>query len=104
MNQIFALSYDTNSDHGTHDQDVRLLLSPLSRDEIGTVRCLGLNYAAHAKEVSPSSQSLRLDYPDIECLSDRIAISKVPYLVLQARNFHNGAIRPNPCISNGSGG
>jgi 2-keto-4-pentenoate hydratase/2-oxohepta-3-ene-1,7-dioic acid hydratase in catechol pathway len=30
--------------------DIRLLLSPLSRDDIKTVRCLGLNYAQHARE------------------------------------------------------
>ncbi|MDI1491145.1 MAG: hypothetical protein OHK93_002352 [Ramalina farinacea] len=34
----------------TSFSDVRLLLSPLSRDDVRTVRCLGLNYAAHAKE------------------------------------------------------
>lgn len=32
--------------------DVRLLLSPLSRDQIRTVRCLGLNYAQHAAETN----------------------------------------------------
>ena len=30
--------------------DVRLLLSPLARKDIKTVRCLGLNYEQHAKE------------------------------------------------------
>ncbi|CAI7579892.1 unnamed protein product [Penicillium bialowiezense] len=30
--------------------EVKLLLSPLSRKDIGTVRCLGLNYEQHAKE------------------------------------------------------
>lgn len=30
--------------------DIRLLLSPLARDDIKTVRCLGLNYERHAKE------------------------------------------------------
>ncbi len=30
--------------------DIRLLLSPLARSEIKTVRCLGLNYERHAKE------------------------------------------------------
>lgn len=30
--------------------DVRLLLAPLARKDIGTVRCLGLNYEQHAKE------------------------------------------------------
>ncbi|KAF2433298.1 hypothetical protein EJ08DRAFT_647359 [Tothia fuscella] len=38
--------------HEVTDQveDVRMLLSPLARDDIKTVRCLGLNYAEHARE------------------------------------------------------
>lgn len=32
-------------------QDVRKLLAPLALTEVKTVRCLGLNYAQHAKEV-----------------------------------------------------
>lgn len=31
--------------------DVRLLLAPLALEDVRTVRCLGLNYALHAKEV-----------------------------------------------------
>ncbi len=31
--------------------DVRLLLAPLAPEDVGTVRCLGLNYVLHAKEV-----------------------------------------------------
>jgi 2-keto-4-pentenoate hydratase/2-oxohepta-3-ene-1,7-dioic acid hydratase in catechol pathway len=30
--------------------DIRLLLAPLAREDIRTVRCLGLNYEQHAKE------------------------------------------------------
>ncbi|KAJ5739712.1 hypothetical protein N7533_012496 [Penicillium manginii] len=30
--------------------EIRTLLSPLARQDIGTVRCLGLNYEQHAKE------------------------------------------------------
>ncbi|KAL8724315.1 MAG: hypothetical protein Q9166_008016, partial [cf. Caloplaca sp. 2 TL-2023] len=30
--------------------DIRLLLAPLAREDIKTVRCLGLNYELHAKE------------------------------------------------------
>jgi len=30
--------------------DVRLLLCPLAREDVATVRCLGLNYEKHAKE------------------------------------------------------
>lgn len=38
--------------HQLTDQvaDVRLLLSPLAPSDVGTVRCLGLNYALHAQE------------------------------------------------------
>ena len=31
--------------------DIRMLLSPLAREDVGTVRCLGLNYEQHAREV-----------------------------------------------------
>lgn len=34
-----------------HVADVRLLLAPLALEDVKTVRCLGLNYALHAKEV-----------------------------------------------------
>ncbi|CAL8577062.1 hypothetical protein XPA_002911 [Xanthoria parietina] len=33
-----------------HIADVRLLLAPLSREDVKTVRCLGLNYEQHARE------------------------------------------------------
>ena len=33
--------------------DIRLLLAPLALEDVRTVRCLGLNYEQHAKEVSP---------------------------------------------------
>jgi len=33
-----------------HIQDVKRLLSPLAREDVSTVRCLGLNYEQHAKE------------------------------------------------------
>ncbi|RAL08688.1 fumarylacetoacetate hydrolase family protein [Aspergillus homomorphus CBS 101889] len=38
--------------HHVTDQiaEVRMLLAPLARQDIGTVRCLGLNYEQHAKE------------------------------------------------------
>jgi hypothetical protein len=39
--------------HDVTDQvaDVRLLLAPLALEDVKTVRCLGLNYEQHAKEV-----------------------------------------------------
>ena len=43
---------DIFTSHTVTDQvaDIRLLLAPLARNDIKTVRCLGLNYARHAKE------------------------------------------------------
>lgn len=43
---------DIFGQHRITDQvaDVRMLLAPLARKDIGTVRCLGLNYEQHAKE------------------------------------------------------
>ena len=32
-------------------QDIKMLLAPLALEDIKTVRCLGLNYEQHAKEV-----------------------------------------------------
>lgn len=32
--------------------DVKKLLAPIDSRDVRTVRCLGLNYAAHAKEVN----------------------------------------------------
>jgi hypothetical protein len=39
--------------HDVTDQvaDIRLLLAPLALEDVKTVRCLGLNYEQHAKEV-----------------------------------------------------
>ncbi|GKZ35304.1 hypothetical protein AbraIFM66950_005899 [Aspergillus brasiliensis] len=43
---------DIFGQHHVTDQiaDIKLLLAPLARKDIGTVRCLGLNYEQHAKE------------------------------------------------------
>lgn len=46
----------TGSIFGKHEvtdevADIRLLLAPLAPEDVRTVRCLGLNYALHAKEV-----------------------------------------------------
>ncbi len=40
-----------------HVADIRMLLAPLAPEDVRTVRCLGLNYAAHAKEVCTASLS-----------------------------------------------
>ncbi|KJZ76579.1 hypothetical protein HIM_03915 [Hirsutella minnesotensis 3608] len=45
---------DVFGKHHVTDQvvDIRMLLSPLAPSHVGTVRCLGLNYADHAKETN----------------------------------------------------
>ncbi|KAJ5973998.1 hypothetical protein N7481_011208 [Penicillium waksmanii] len=50
--QAKVIKGDIFSQYRITDQiaDIRMLLSPLARKDIGTVRCLGLNYEQHAKE------------------------------------------------------
>lgn len=45
--------------HNVTDQiaDIRLLLAPLALEDVKTVRCLGLNYEQHAKEVDSPTKS-----------------------------------------------
>jgi 2-keto-4-pentenoate hydratase/2-oxohepta-3-ene-1,7-dioic acid hydratase in catechol pathway len=45
---------DVFGKHEVTDQiaEIRLLLSPLAQSDVGTLRCLGLNYALHAKETN----------------------------------------------------
>jgi hypothetical protein len=51
--QARIITGDIFGKHEVSDQvaDIRLLLAPLAPEHIRTVRCLGLNYALHAKEV-----------------------------------------------------
>jgi hypothetical protein len=55
--QAFVVKGDIFGKHDVTDQvaDIRLLLAPLAQEDVKTVRCLGLNYALHAKEVGISS-------------------------------------------------
>lgn len=50
--QARIVTGDIFGKHEVTDQvaDVRLLLAPLALEDVKTVRCLGLNYALHAKE------------------------------------------------------
>ncbi|KAL8723650.1 MAG: hypothetical protein Q9225_000093 [Loekoesia sp. 1 TL-2023] len=52
VTQAHVIKGDIFGKHDVTDQitDVRLLLAPLAREDIKTVRCLGLNYEQHAKE------------------------------------------------------
>ena len=55
--QARVVKGDIFGKHHVTDQvvDIRHLLAPLAPEDVRTVRCLGLNYAAHAKEVCISS-------------------------------------------------
>uniref|UniRef100_A0A093UQ65 Fumarylacetoacetate hydrolase domain-containing protein 2 like n=1 Tax=Talaromyces marneffei PM1 TaxID=1077442 RepID=A0A093UQ65_TALMA len=33
-------------------ESIKTVLSPLAREEVGTIRCIGLNYVSHAKEMN----------------------------------------------------
>ncbi|EED15153.1 fumarylacetoacetate hydrolase family protein [Talaromyces stipitatus ATCC 10500] len=33
-------------------ESIKAVLSPLAQDEVGTIRCVGLNYVSHAKEMN----------------------------------------------------
>ncbi|KAK3329740.1 Fumarylacetoacetase-like protein [Apodospora peruviana] len=50
--QAHIVKGDIFGRHDVTDQvaDIRLLLAPLAPEDVRTVRCLGLNYAEHAKE------------------------------------------------------
>ncbi|AEO53884.1 Fumarylacetoacetase-like protein [Thermothelomyces thermophilus ATCC 42464] len=50
--QAHIIKGDIFGKHDVTDQvvDIRTLLAPLAPEDVRTVRCLGLNYAAHAKE------------------------------------------------------
>ena len=44
---------------------IRLLLCPLAREDIRTVRCLGLNYEQHAREVRSSEMPCCIAVPGL---------------------------------------
>ncbi|KAI9781975.1 MAG: hypothetical protein M1839_005568 [Geoglossum umbratile] len=47
---IFGKHEVTDQIAACHSKRLRLLLAPLAREDVKTVRCLGLNYARHAQE------------------------------------------------------
>lgn len=70
--QARIITGDIFGQHQVTDQvaDVRLLLSPLAPADVGTVRCLGLNYALHAKESGmPEPKFPILFYKPVTALS-----------------------------------
>ncbi|KAI0268222.1 fumarylacetoacetate hydrolase [Gloeopeniophorella convolvens] len=50
--EILGSPFDPSAQLTKNILSVKTLLSPLSREQIGLVRCLGLNYADHAAEAS----------------------------------------------------
>ncbi|KAL9006703.1 MAG: hypothetical protein Q9188_000577 [Gyalolechia gomerana] len=50
--QARVIKGDIFNKHDITDQiaDIRILLAPLAREDVKTIRCLGLNYERHAKE------------------------------------------------------
>jgi len=74
---------------GKHDVtdevvDIRLLLAPLALEDVKTVRCLGLNYAQHAKESNmPIPKYPVLFYKPITSLSGPTDPIPIPLLAQQ---------------------
>ena len=74
---------DIFSSHTVTDQvaDIRLLLAPLARNDIKTVRCLGLNYARHAKESNmPEPKYPVLFYKPVTSISGPFDVIPVPLI------------------------
>ncbi|KAI9704212.1 MAG: hypothetical protein M1836_007073 [Candelina mexicana] len=78
---------------GKHDvteqvADVKLLLAPLARDDVRTVRCLGLNYEQHAKESGmPIPKYPVLFYKPVTSLNGPFDNIPVPELAQQAEGL-----------------
>ncbi|EGR47648.1 uncharacterized protein TRIREDRAFT_108482 [Trichoderma reesei QM6a] len=73
---IFGRYHVTDQEVG-----VRLLLSPLSQSQVKTVRCLGLNYAKHAKESNlPEPKYPVLFYKPVTALSGPLDPIPVPLM------------------------
>lgn len=60
-NQARIIKGDIFGKHDVTDNlaDIRLLLAPLALEDVKTVRCLGLNYELHAKEVGNKTSDPR---------------------------------------------
>lgn len=78
-----VITGDIFGQHQVTDQvaDVRLLLPPLDPAQVKTVRCLGLNYADHAKETNmPQPQYPVLFYKPATALSGPSDAIPVPHV------------------------
>ncbi|KAI0391655.1 fumarylacetoacetate hydrolase [Xylariaceae sp. FL0594] len=81
--QARVIAGDVFGAHEVTDQvvDVRLLLAPLAPEDVKTVRCLGLNYALHAKESKlPIPKYPVLFYKPLTALSGPTDAIPVPLL------------------------
>ncbi|KAK5994849.1 Fumarylacetoacetate hydrolase domain-containing-like protein [Cladobotryum mycophilum] len=79
--QARVITGDVLGEHHVTDQvlDVRLLLPPLAPSQTGTVRCVGLNYASHAREADMSQpQYPLLFYKPRTALSGPVDVIKIP--------------------------
>ncbi|KAL3417841.1 fumarylacetoacetate hydrolase [Phlyctema vagabunda] len=82
--QARVIKGDIFGAHSVTDEvkDIRLLLAPLAPEDVKTVRCLGLNYAEHAREVRISRDAfLHSHCPILPTYT--ILLSSSPLLKLQ---------------------
>lgn len=84
VTQAKVIKGDIFGQHQVTDQtaEVKLLLAPLAREDIGTVRGLGLNYEQHAKESNlPIPKYPVLFYKPVPSIGGPTDDIPVPYLV-----------------------
>lgn len=68
--------------------EVELLLTPLAREDIGTVRCLGLNYEQHAKESNlPTPKYPVLFYKPVTAISGPTDDIPIPPMALEGEGL-----------------
>ncbi|KAI9039070.1 fumarylacetoacetate hydrolase family protein [Aspergillus affinis] len=68
--------------------DVKLLLAPLARGDIGTVRCLGLNYEQHARESNlPTPKYPVLFYKPVTAISGPTDDIPVPLMAQEGEGL-----------------
>ena len=63
--EIVGSALDTNAQVTNKILTVKHILPPLSREQIGVVRCLGLNYADHAAEANMQKPTCVVLFTDL---------------------------------------
>ncbi|TVY87551.1 Fumarylacetoacetate hydrolase domain-containing protein, partial [Lachnellula willkommii] len=83
--------------HDVTDQvaDIRKLLAPLAFEDVKTVRCLGLNYEQHAKEVFPPHALLKTN-SDNNIKQSNMPIPTFPILFYKPITSLSGPTDPIP--------